>query len=108
MISMRKIGLLLVLSFVLLFPLSRAFALDTDLYAVTSADVPPNILIMFDNSISMNEITSGILYDPSITYPFVVTDYPTKVYYKTGGGNWNLYRDSIDVIICALDNLFFI
>jgi len=94
-------GLLFILSFVLVFPLSQALALDTDLYAVTSADVPPNILIMFDNSISMNEITSGILYDPSTTYPFVVTDYPTKVYYKTGGGNWNLYRDSVESIICS-------
>jgi type IV pilus assembly protein PilY1 len=93
-------GLLFILSFVLVFPLSQASALDTDLYAVTSADVPPNILIMFDNSISMNETTSGILYDPSNTYPFVVTDYPTKVYYKTGGGNWNVYRDSIDLVTC--------
>lgn len=98
-------GLLLILSFVLVFPLSQASALDTDLYAVTSADVPPNILIMFDNSISMNETTSGILYEPSVTYPFVVTEYPEKVYYQTGGGkgggSWNLYRDSIAEVVCG-------
>jgi type IV pilus assembly protein PilY1 len=93
-------GLLFILSLVLLFPLSQASALDTDLYAVTSADVPPNVLIMFDNSISMNETVSGVLYDPNTTYPFVVTDNPNKVYYKTGGGNWNLYRDSVDLVIC--------
>jgi len=94
-------GLLFILSFVLVFPLSQASALDTDLYAVTSTEVPPNIMIMFDNSISMNETVSGVLYDPNTTYPFVVTDYPTKVYYKTGGGNWNLYRDSIDLVTCS-------
>jgi type IV pilus assembly protein PilY1 len=106
---MKRMGLLFILSFVLVFPLSQASALDTDLYAVTSADVPPNVLIMFDNSISMNELTSGILYDPSVTYPFVVTESPNKVYYQTGGGakgggSWNLYRDSIDGVdgvICA-------
>ena len=79
---MKKIGLLFVLSFVLVFPLSQALALDTDLYAVTGTDVPPNVLIMFDNSISMNELVSGVLYDPNTTYPLVVTDTPEKVYYR--------------------------
>jgi type IV pilus assembly protein PilY1 len=98
---MKKISLLFVLlSFVLVFPFSQALALDTDLYAVTSADVPPNVLIMFDNSISMNETVSGTVYDPNTIYQFVVTDTPDKVYYKTGGGNWNLYRDSIALVTC--------
>jgi type IV pilus assembly protein PilY1 len=89
-------SLLFILSFVLVFPFSQASALDTDLYAVTSTEVPPNVMIMFDNSISMNELVSGVLYDPNTTYPLVVTDYPDKVYYRTGGGSWNVYRDSID------------
>jgi type IV pilus assembly protein PilY1 len=93
-------GLLLILGFILVFPLSQALALDTDLYAVTSADVPPNVLIMFDNSISMNELVSGVLYDPATIYPFVVTEFPDKVYYKTGGGSWNLYRDSVGEVVC--------
>ena len=93
-------GLLLILSFVLVFPLSQAVALDTDLYAVTSAEVPPNVLIMFDNSISMNELVSGAIYDPSTEYPLVVSEYPSKVYYSTPGGSWNVYRDSIDLVIC--------
>ncbi len=76
-------------------------AADTDLYAVTSVEVPPNVLIIFDNSSSMNELISGILYDPATIYPFVVTDYPNRVYYRTTGGRWNLYRDSIDSIVCA-------
>ena len=93
---MKKMGLLLILSFVLVFPLSQASALDTDLYAVTSTTVPPNVMIMFDNSISMNELVAGVLYDHDTTYPFAVTDYPNRVYYRTGGGTWNLYRDSVD------------
>jgi type IV pilus assembly protein PilY1 len=93
--------LLVILCFLLLFPLSQASALDTDLYAVTSAEVPPNVLIMFDNSISMNELVSGAIYDPSNTYPFVVTEYPEKVYYSAPGGKWNLYRDSIDLTTCG-------
>jgi type IV pilus assembly protein PilY1 len=101
---MKRMGLLFILSFVLVFPLSQASALDTDLYAVTSAEVPPNVLIMFDNSISMNELVSGAIYDPLTEYPPVVTDYPEKVYYRTSGGSWNAYRDSIDGVngvICA-------
>jgi type IV pilus assembly protein PilY1 len=98
---MKRIGLLLICGLILTFPFSQAMAVDTDLYAVTSTEVPPNVLIMFDNSSSMNELISGILYDPAMIYPFVVTDYPNRVYYRTGGGNWNLYRNSVDDIICA-------
>ena len=50
---MKRMGLLVILGFVLVFPLSQASALDTDLYAVTSTEVPPNVMIMFDNSISV-------------------------------------------------------
>jgi len=56
---------------------------------------------MFDNSISMNELVSGAIYDPSTTYPFVTTDTPEKVYYRTVGGRWNVYRDSIDLVTCG-------
>jgi len=37
---MKRMGLLVILGFVLVFPLSQASALDTDLFAVTSAEVP--------------------------------------------------------------------
>jgi len=98
---MKRIALLFIIGLILIFPFSQIMAADTDLYAVTSAEVAPNVLIMFDNSSSMNELISGMLYDPATIYPFVVTDYPNRVYYRTGGGNWNLYRNSIDEIICA-------
>jgi len=95
----EKDGLLFILSLILVFPLSQASAMDTDLYAVTSTEVPPNVMIMFDNSISMNELVSGF-YTIQYHLPQVVTDYPDKVYYRTGGGSWNLYRDSIDLVSC--------
>ena len=108
---MKKIGLFILL-FILLISFSHASAMDTDLYAVTSAEVKPNVMIMFDNSGSMNELVSGALYDPATIYPFVVTADPNKVYYRTAGGSWNAYRDSVGLVLClavqtALNNYGF-
>jgi type IV pilus assembly protein PilY1 len=98
-IPMKKINLLIGF-FILFIPLFNSFALDTDLYVVSSTEIPPNVLIMFDNSASMNEKVSGAQYDPSTTYPFVITEYSNRVYYRGTGGSWNVYRDSIDQITC--------
>jgi len=47
--NMKRIVTLI--SIVLLFgPGTLALAMDTDLYILTNAEVPPNILFMFDNS----------------------------------------------------------
>jgi type IV pilus assembly protein PilY1 len=86
--------------FIFLNPLAQALALDTDLYVVTSAEVEPNILIMFDNSGSMNELIPGVTYDPNVTYTYVVSNYPNRVYYRTTGGNWNVYRNDVSEIAC--------
>jgi len=96
---MKKIVWLINL-FILFIPFFQAFAMDTDLYTVSSVDVPPNVLIMFDNSASMNETVAGTLYDSSTIYPFVVTDDPNRVYYLAGGRSWNIYRNSVDLIFC--------
>ncbi len=96
---MKRVGLLFVLSFVLVFPLSQASALDTDLYAVTSGDVAPNIMIMFDNSISMNENISGVLYDPGTIYPFVVTDYSRRRFITKQEGE---IGTSIGILLASL------
>jgi type IV pilus assembly protein PilY1 len=92
---MKKIGLVIVF-FILLFPGFHVYGLDTDLYTVSSLDVPPNVLIMFDNSASMNETISGEYYDKTILYPYVITDVPERVYYRVMGGAWNIYRNSVD------------
>jgi type IV pilus assembly protein PilY1 len=92
----KNLILFVVLAFFLGLP--NASALDTDLYVVTSLEVKPNILIMFDNSGSMNDSVSGVIYSSLVTYPYVVTEYPNRVYYRTTGGNWNVYRNDINGI----------
>jgi type IV pilus assembly protein PilY1 len=86
---------------IFLIPASSLFAMDTDLYVISSTDVAPNVLIMFDNSGSMNESVSGAIYDPAVTYPFIVTESPGAVYYRTTGGSWNVYRSSIADVQCS-------
>ena len=39
--------------------------MDTDLYAVTGEEVPPNVLIILDNSSSMVNEDQGIDYNPN-------------------------------------------
>lgn len=73
-------------------PLFKAHALDTDLYVASAVDIPPNVLIILDNSASMNNQIAGAQYDPNFTYPYVVSNYPNFVYYKTKQG-WTEWRD---------------
>lgn len=69
-----------------------AQALDTDIYLSpnnVSRDDSPNVLIVFDNSGSMDEvITSRAVYDPSINY-YAASGSPqintSRVYWSTGG-----------------------
>ena len=97
--NMKRIATLV--SVVLLFgPVSLALAMDTDLYILTNADVPPNILFMFDNSGSMNDPITGELYSASKTYPYVYTDQRNAVFYSANGQTWNLYRSSVNDVVC--------
>jgi len=50
-----------------------AHADDVEIYGTTTSEIKPNVLIIFDNSGSMNEeVRSAIGYDPSVTYPEAV------------------------------------
>lgn len=42
---------------------------DTDLYMSSGEGVEPNILVIFDNSGSMNDLIQAYFYDPATTYP---------------------------------------
>jgi type IV pilus assembly protein PilY1 len=95
---MRKISLLVFLLLVLI-PTSYVYGLDTDLYTVSAVDIPPNVLIILDNSGSMNNEIAGAVYDPQFQYPFVVSSSPNGVYYKTNQG-WTFWRDQ-DSIDCV-------
>src|SRR3989304_7719591 len=61
--------LLIALLIISVIPLT-AYADDTEIYGLTTTQIKPNVLIIFDNSGSMNdEVRSAIGYDPSVTYP---------------------------------------
>src|SRR3989304_2479568 len=61
--------LLIALLIISVIPLT-AYADDTEIYGMTTSQIKPNVLIIFDNSGSMNdEVRSAIGYDPSVTYP---------------------------------------
>ena len=79
-----------------------AFSHDTDLYMASGEGVEPNILIIFDNSGSMNQEVQTSYYDINKTYdPLVVpVADKNKVYYKKGAG-WVLYKNSIAEVPCT-------
>jgi type IV pilus assembly protein PilY1 len=75
---------------------------DTDLYVAGIDTVAPNVLIIFDNSGSMNREMSAVEYDPTYAYPNVLGIDPSAVYYKSTGGSWDkVYRDTIGEVLCA-------
>jgi type IV pilus assembly protein PilY1 len=84
---MKLIKVFSILVFLLCLFVVPCFGLDTDLYMSKGSGVPPNILIMFDNSRSMNENVPAPPYDPNHLYdPLDVdTSYSNYVYsYKNG------------------------
>jgi len=77
--------------------------MDTDLYVLSGVDVPPNVLILLDNSASMSEVTTGQVYDQSIDYSSYApaTLYPRySVYYRATGSKWTIWQEDYRTIIC--------
>jgi len=97
-----KIFFILV-SFLCFFIPITPHAKDTDLYMASGEGVEPNILVMFDNSGSMNEEIQVYFYDPNILYdPLVVPQLNRNtVYYQTSGGAWLLFANSISNVACS-------
>ena len=102
--------LFLVLFFCLFFTLNT-YARDTDLYVGGGPGIRPNILIIFDNSGSMDwTIDTGNHYDPSTHYPvdpdhtdIVSTPGQGKVYKKRSSGEWfplDPFKNSINGVGC--------
>jgi type IV pilus assembly protein PilY1 len=71
---------------------------DTEIYGTVSVSLPPNVLIIFDNSGSMNTADiPGEYYNAGTTYS---GSYSTnKVYYKYRN-NWRSFADNIDDLNC--------
>lgn len=77
---------------------------DIDIYGGSTVSVPPNVLIIFDNSGSMKEETdSGIVYDYYTDFkPYKYSRY--KVYRKVSllfGYRYDVFANHIDDITCA-------
>jgi len=79
-----------------------SYAKDTDLYMASGEGVEPNILIIFDNSGSMNDEVQAYFYDPLILYdPLVVLHANRNTVYRRSGGSWILFANSIADVACA-------
>ncbi|MGQ9509653.1 MAG: PilC/PilY family type IV pilus protein [Thermodesulfobacteriota bacterium] len=98
-----KIYLKIFLLYCVLFIPILSFAMDTDLYIASGEGVEPNILIIFDNSGSMNENVPAPPYDPNTLYdPLVVPQSDAgKVYYRQYWGGWILFANSISEVLCS-------
>jgi type IV pilus assembly protein PilY1 len=104
MMRRSYIFILLVLnSFLGLSFAGLSLANDTDLYMASGEGVEPNILIVFDNSGSMNDEVQAYYYDPAVLYPPLVVPQASKdkVYYKTTAGGWNLFANAISDVACS-------
>jgi type IV pilus assembly protein PilY1 len=104
---MKLIKILLILVLLLTLFVVPSFALDTDLYMSQGTGVPPNVLIIFDNSISMGNNVPAPPYDPSHIYDGleVLTTDRNKVY--SCPDSCTKYRDDVSQVLCATayDNL---
>jgi len=104
MIRLKKFALVILLIFLFLAPSRISYSLDTDLYVLSGVNIPPNVLIILDNSASMDEVSSGQIYDPNIDYSQYnpSTIYPKDyVYIKSGGNNWNIWATDVNSISCV-------
>ena len=88
---------------------NRSYGLDTDLYTLAGAQVPPNLLIIFDNSSSMANEDQMPDYNPgcsnipdcTIPPPIYSGTYSTDAVYKKSGNDWVLYKNQYSEILCA-------
>src|SRR4030043_1458324 len=101
---MKKKNLIALFLFLCLLT-GPSFALDTDLYVLSGVNIPPNVLIILDSSASMDEVSSGQIYDPAIDYslysPPIV--YPANAVYYKSGNKWTLWREHYDMITSCSD-----
>jgi type IV pilus assembly protein PilY1 len=94
--------LLSIFLFLCIYQIHFSFAHDTDLYMASGEGVEPNILIIFDNSGSMNDTVQTRWYDPATTYdPLVVPTSDRGKVYRSSGNNWIFFANSIADVQCA-------
>jgi type IV pilus assembly protein PilY1 len=99
-----KLIKILLINFILLSICSIpfSFARDTDLYMSSGEGVEPNILIIFDNSGSMDETVLTRYYQNSVTYdPGPVPIANRDTVYRKQGNNYTFFANSIADVACA-------
>jgi len=95
-------ALLSILLLVCLYQANISFAADTDLYMATGEGVEPNILIIFDNSGSMNDEVQTRWYNPATSYdPLAVPLSDKDKVFRQSGNSWILFANSIAEVQCA-------
>ena len=100
--NLKKVLFIILVPFLVFLLPMTSHAKDTDLYMASGEGVEPNILIMFDNSGSMNEEVQAYFYDPLILYdPLVVPHANRNTVYRRSGGSWILFANSIADVACA-------
>jgi type IV pilus assembly protein PilY1 len=87
---MKRIEILAMLMLAFMTLPVAALADDTAMYGGESVALDPNVLIIFDNSGSMdNYVRVGEPYDPGITYTCATCSWDrTKVYYQYSSTSW--------------------
>jgi type IV pilus assembly protein PilY1 len=93
---MKTRGIIALSVFTLLaWPVS-SYADDTDIYGSTNTTIQPNVLIIFDNSGSMNDdvAVDPDPYDPATDYSSDGSYSKNKVYRKQSG-NWNSFITNV-------------
>ena len=90
------------LAFSVIFFISPSFALDTDLYAVTGEEVPPNVLVILDNSSSMTNQDQVPDYNPNSPAfpPDYDGPYAKDGVYSKQGNDWILWKSTTSDISC--------
>lgn len=96
LLKIKMMSAFLIIS-ILLATSPICYGLDTDLYVLSGANIPPNVLILLDNSASLDEVDqdSGDLYNSEIDYSTYSppTVYPRFAVYQKSGGKWVLWHN---------------
>ncbi|MRR21286.1 hypothetical protein EG827_14000, partial [bacterium] len=88
---------------------SRLHAMDTDLYTDRDMNVPPNVLIIFDTSGSMDEEVPDRVYNPAYDYSTEPRRSGTSLYnndrvyrYSSGwGASWTEFSTTVAALNCT-------
>jgi len=91
---------LFIIAFSFLF-YGPSYGMDIDLYTVTGQEVPPNVLIILDNSSSMLTEDQPPDYNPNPPATPYPGPYLTNAVYSKQGSDWILFTNDVNNIVCT-------